>query len=154
MCKVTKKVLSIHLYLARGLQLYLKRDLGTGVFPCFFAKFLKTPSENYFCIQLNMFLIFLQDVKLARVDCETQQKIALDNMISKYPTMKLFRNGKPLRKEYRGQRSVDAFSNFIKEHLKPSVTDITTSSDDVKIDVSFLLIGDKKNFVNTRYRRH
>ena len=94
-----------------------------------------------------MFLIFLQDVKLARVDCETQQKIALDNMISKYPTMKLFRNGKPLRKEYRGQRSVDAFSNFIKEHLKPSVTDITTSSDDVKIDVSFLLIEDKKTLL-------
>lgn len=76
-------------------------------------------------------------MKLARVDCETQQKIALDNMISKYPTMKLFRNGKPLRKEYRGQRSVDAFSNFIKEHLKPSVTDITTSSDDMKVNVSF-----------------
>lgn len=61
--------------------------------------------------------------------------------------MKLFRNGKPLRKEYRGQRSVDAFSNFIKEHLKPSVTDITTSSDDVKIDVSYLLIEDKKTLL-------
>jgi len=80
------------------------------------------------------------NVKFGRVDCEKQQKIALENMVSKYPTMKLFRNGKPIRKEYRGQRSVDAFSQFIKQHMRPSVVDITTSVADMKTD-------DKKNTI-------
>ncbi|XP_057304133.1 endoplasmic reticulum resident protein 44-like isoform X2 [Hydractinia symbiolongicarpus] len=73
------------------------------------------------------------DVKFARVDCENQQQIALENAISKYPTLKLFRNGKVLRKEYRGQRSVDAFSSFIKQQLKPSMVDVL-KPEDLKID--------------------
>lgn len=73
------------------------------------------------------------NVKLGRVDCEAQQDIALQNAISKYPTLKIYRNGKALRKEYRGQRSVDAFSQFIKQHLKPSITDVT-KAEDLKID--------------------
>jgi len=69
------------------------------------------------------------------VDCENEQEIALQNGISKYPTLKMFRNGVALKKEYRGQRSVDAFSQFIKQHLKPSVVDVL-NADDMKIDVS------------------
>ena len=56
-------------------------------------------------------------------------------MVSKYPTLKIFRNGKVLRKEYRGQRSVDAFSSFIKQHMKPAVQDIT-NPEELNIDVS------------------
>jgi len=44
--------------------------------------------------------------------------IAAQYHISKYPTLKLFRNGEPLKKEYRGQRSVDALAAFIKEQVK------------------------------------
>jgi len=73
------------------------------------------------------------NVKLGRVDCEQQQDIALQNAVSKYPTLKIYRDGKALRKEYRGQRSVDAFSQFIKQHLKPSVTDVT-KLEDMKVD--------------------
>ena len=81
---------------------------------------------------------FVKDVKLGRVDCEAQQDIALQNSVSKYPTLKLFRYGKALRKEYRGQRSVDAFSQFIKQHMKPSVVDVN-KPEDLKIDVSVMV---------------
>ncbi|XP_065655299.1 endoplasmic reticulum resident protein 44 isoform X2 [Hydra vulgaris] len=79
------------------------------------------------------------DVKLGRVDCENQQQIALENMISKYPTMKLFKNGKAMRKEYRGARSVDAFTTFIKQNLKVSVVDVNNKND--------LHINEKKNTI-------
>lgn len=75
------------------------------------------------------------NVKLGRVDCEVEQDIAQKNGVSKYPTIKLFRNGKALRKEYRGQRSVNAFSQFIKQQLKDVVTDVTNPAD-LKIDVN------------------
>lgn len=88
-----------------------------------------------FIVEFTRYLALFQNVKLGRVDCEAQQDIALQNAISKYPTLKIYRNGKALRKEYRGQRSVDAFSQFIKQHLKPSVTDVT-KAEDLKVDVS------------------
>lgn len=69
------------------------------------------------------------NVKIARVDCEVEQRIALENAVSKYPTIKLFRNGKALRKEYRGQRSVDAFSAYIKQQMKPAVGDVLDPAD-------------------------
>lgn len=74
-----------------------------------------------------------QNVKLGRVDCEAEQNIALENSVSKYPTIKLYRNGKPLRKEFRGQRSVDAFSAYIKQQMKPAVADVLEPTD-LKID--------------------
>jgi len=68
----------------------------------------------------------LPDVKLGRVDCESETAIAEKNGVNKYPTIKVWRNGKALRMEYRGQRSVDAFTQYIKNHLKASVTDVLT----------------------------
>ena len=47
--------------------------------------------------------------------------IASQYRISKYPTLKLFRNGQMVKKEYRGQRSADALANFIREELKDPV---------------------------------
>ena len=58
-----------------------------------------------------------------------EQDLAQKNGVSKYPTIKLFRNGKALRKEYRGQRSVNAFSQFIKQQLKDVVKDVTKPED-------------------------
>ena len=37
--------------------------------------------------------------------------------ISKYPTLKAVRNGQLFKKEYRGQRSAEAFVNFVREQL-------------------------------------
>lgn len=57
-------------------------------------------------------------VAFAKIDCDSESSIAAQYHISKYPTLKLFRNGEPLKKEYRGQRSVDALAAFIKEQVK------------------------------------
>lgn len=60
-------------------------------------------------------------VAFAKLDCDAESSIAAQYHISKYPTLKLFRNGEPLKKEYRGQRSVDAIADFIKEQIKDVV---------------------------------
>ena len=75
-------------------------------------------------------------MKVARIDCEREIPLALTNSISKYPTIKLFRNGVALRKEYRGSRSVNAFSAYIKQQLKPPVVDVL-EPEDLKLDVSY-----------------
>lgn len=69
------------------------------------------------------------NVKLGRVDCEQESELSSANNINKFPTIKLFRNGKVVRKEYRGQRSVDAFSKYIKEQIKPAVVTIVDAKD-------------------------
>ncbi|CAH0720693.1 unnamed protein product, partial [Brenthis ino] len=60
-------------------------------------------------------------VVMGKVDCDKEGAIATRFHISKYPTLKLFRNGLPAKKEYRGQRSVEAFSEFIKKQLTDPV---------------------------------
>lgn len=41
--------------------------------------------------------------------------------ITKYPTLKLLRNGQTTKREYRGQRSADAFAGYIKEQLRDPI---------------------------------
>lgn len=60
-------------------------------------------------------------IVFAKVDCDTEVTIASQYRINKYPTLKLFRNGQMMKKEYRGQRSEDALVNFIREELKDPV---------------------------------
>ncbi|KOB68272.1 Thioredoxin domain-containing protein 4 [Operophtera brumata] len=56
-------------------------------------------------------------VVMGKVDCDAEAAIATRFHITKYPTLKLFHNGLPAKKEYRGQRSVEAFADFIKQQL-------------------------------------
>lgn len=56
-------------------------------------------------------------VVLAKVDCDKETSIGTRFHISKYPTLKAVRNGQLFKKEYRGQRSADAFATFIREQL-------------------------------------
>ena len=41
--------------------------------------------------------------------------------ITKYPTLKYVRNGQLAKREYRGQRSADAFLQFVKEQTKDPI---------------------------------
>ncbi|XP_077431122.1 endoplasmic reticulum resident protein 44 [Vanacampus margaritifer] len=56
-----------------------------------------------------------KQVVFARVDCDQHSDIAQRYRISKYPTLKLFRNGMMMKREYRGQRSVAAIADFIRQ---------------------------------------
>ena len=71
---------------------------------------------------------FPQGVKLGRVDADAQQGLAGRFHISKYPTLKLFRNGQVMKREYRGQRSPDAFFEYIKGEMREAVR-VFTSDD-------------------------
>jgi len=64
-------------------------------------------------------------VVFAKVDADAETNIAGKYRINKYPTIKLFRGGQPVKKEYRGQRSVDALVQFAKDQSKDSVEEIT-----------------------------
>lgn len=56
-------------------------------------------------------------VAIGKVDCDVETSIAQKNQINKYPTLKLYRHGLPIKKEFRGARTVEAFISFIKEQL-------------------------------------
>lgn len=53
-----------------------------------------------------------------KVDCDVETTIASNNQINKYPTIKIYRYGTATKREYRGQRSADAFLSFVKEQLE------------------------------------
>jgi endoplasmic reticulum resident protein 44 len=60
-------------------------------------------------------------VVMAKVDCDKEQTVASRFHISKYPTLKVLRNGQPTKREYRGQRSSDAFLEFVKKQLEDPI---------------------------------
>ncbi|XP_056640972.1 endoplasmic reticulum resident protein 44 [Diorhabda sublineata] len=60
-------------------------------------------------------------VVLGKVDCDKESSISSRFHITKYPTLKVIRNGQPAKREYRGQRSVEAFTKFIKDQLEDPV---------------------------------
>ncbi|KAJ8004946.1 hypothetical protein DPEC_G00141560 [Dallia pectoralis] len=63
-------------------------------------------------------------VVFARVDCDQHSDIAQRYRISKYPTLKLFRNGMMMKREYRGQRSVTAIADFIRQQKIDPIKEI------------------------------
>lgn len=92
-------------------------------------------------------------VVLGRVDCEAEQEIAQRFHITKYPTLKMWRNSEVTRREYRGQRSVDAFSNYVREQMKSKVQEFHTLAD-LHVDpskrsiIAYLESKDSANFNN------
>ncbi|KAL7054041.1 hypothetical protein AAHC03_026594 [Spirometra sp. Aus1] len=61
-------------------------------------------------------------VALAKVDCETEVDIAGQYGIRKYPTIKLFKFGTPVSREYRGLRTTDSILEYLEENAKPRIT--------------------------------
>ncbi|KAH9495745.1 Endoplasmic reticulum resident protein 44 [Bulinus truncatus] len=62
----------------------------------------------------------------AKVDCDKETGIAGRYRINKYPTLKLFRGGSIVKKEYRGQRSVEALVQFAQEQAKDPVHEVNS----------------------------
>ena len=62
-----------------------------------------------------------QSVFVGKIDCDTESNLGTRFHITKYPTIKYVRNGQTGRKEYRGQRSAQAFLDFVKEQIKSPV---------------------------------
>lgn len=70
-------------------------------------------------------------VLFGKVDSVSESNLAQRFKISKYPTLKLIRNGKLTKREYRGQRSLDAIVDYIRQLLRDPVKELV-SSDDIK----------------------
>ncbi|VIO95343.1 Thioredoxin family protein [Brugia malayi] len=68
-------------------------------------------------------------VAWATVDCDREADIAQKYHVSKYPTLKLFRGGELVKKEYRGQRSVDALAVFIDKQLVSGMQNFSSNAE-------------------------
>lgn len=79
-------------------------------------------------------------VVMAKVDCDKESSIASRFHISKYPTLKLIRNGQPTKREYRGQRSADAFAEFITKQLKDPIQEFHDLKQLEKLDTKKRII--------------
>uniref|UniRef100_A0A914CVZ5 Thioredoxin domain-containing protein n=1 Tax=Acrobeloides nanus TaxID=290746 RepID=A0A914CVZ5_9BILA len=74
-------------------------------------------------------------VTFASVDCDRNPTIAQKYSVNKYPTLKIFRNGELIKKEYRGQRSVDALAEFVNKQTQSTVQSFSSKGDlAMKID--------------------
>jgi len=63
-------------------------------------------------------------VLVGKVDCDAHGNLGTRFHITKYPTIKYIRNGELGKKEYRGQRSAEAFLEFVKEQIKDPVVEV------------------------------
>lgn len=52
-------------------------------------------------------------VVMGKVDCDKEAAIATRFHITKYPTLKLFRNGLPAKKEYRGKKNFKVYFRWL-----------------------------------------
>ncbi|KAG5685041.1 hypothetical protein PVAND_014243 [Polypedilum vanderplanki] len=81
-------------------------------------------------------------VVLAKVNCDVETSIAQRFHITKYPTLKIVRNGQTAKKEYRGQRSAEAFVEYVKKQLEDPIKEFVSLKDlETLDDKKRLIIG-------------
>jgi len=73
-------------------------------------------------------------VVVGKVDCDKHGNLGTRFHITKYPTLKYVRNGQLAKREYRGQRSADAFLDFVKEQNKDPVKEFKELKDLTDMD--------------------
>ncbi|GFS69680.1 endoplasmic reticulum resident protein 44 [Nephila pilipes] len=75
-------------------------------------------------------------VLFGKVDSVAETNLAQRFKISKYPTLKLIRNGKLMKREYRGQRSLEALIEHVRDLMKDPVKELITDEDIKNVDVN------------------
>lgn len=91
-------------------------------------------------------------VMVAKVDADSEKIIAANNGINKYPTLKIYRYGVLVKKEYRGARTADAFEAYIKEQvisklkIVESVPDFMASQDGKPTIVGYFESKQSENY--------
>lgn len=71
---------------------------------------------------------------MGKVDCDRESSVASRFHITKYPTLKVLRNGQPTKREYRGARTVEAFTEFIKKQLEDPIREFQNIKDLEQLD--------------------
>jgi hypothetical protein len=80
-------------------------------------------SNFFFCSYINQYYILAA--------------IAAKYHINKYPSLKLFRFGVAIKREYRGARSADSFIAYLNEQLVDPITHLKNIYQINEVDVSF-----------------
>ena len=65
-------------------------------------------------------------VVLGKVDCDKEGSLGQRFHITKYPTIKYVQHGVVAKKEYRGQRSAEAFLDFVRQMVKDPIEEFTS----------------------------
>jgi endoplasmic reticulum resident protein 44 len=73
-------------------------------------------------------------VVMGKVDCDKEGSLGSRFHITKYPTIKYVQHGVLAKKEYRGQRSAEAFLDFVRQHVKDPVEEMTDVGQLQRID--------------------
>ncbi|KAH8333090.1 hypothetical protein KR074_005258 [Drosophila pseudoananassae] len=73
-------------------------------------------------------------VLLGRVNCARETELADLYHIQKFPTLRLFYKGQATRREYRGQRSLEALVNYVKSHFQSEIVEFQEPEDLAIID--------------------
>ncbi|PAV83652.1 hypothetical protein WR25_21676 [Diploscapter pachys] len=81
-------------------------------------------------------------VMWASVDADRNPDIASKYHVNKYPTLKLFRYGELVKREYRSARSADALTEYINHQLEESLKPVTS-----KAQLDEKLNSAKKGFI-------
>lgn len=79
-------------------------------------------------------------VVMGKVDCDRESSVATRFHITKYPTLKVIRNGQPAKREYRGQRSAEAFETFIKNQLEDPIKEFKGLAELTALDTNKRII--------------
>ena len=64
-------------------------------------------------------------VVMGKVDCDKEGSLGSRFHITKYPTIKYVQHGVLAKKEYRGQRSAEAFLDFVRQHVQDPIAELT-----------------------------
>ncbi|XP_054706311.1 endoplasmic reticulum resident protein 44-like [Uloborus diversus] len=75
-------------------------------------------------------------VLFGKIDSVAETNLASRFKISKYPTLKLIRNGKLMKREYRGARSLEALTDYIRELMRDPVKELAIPEDVTNVDAN------------------
>ncbi|KAH8280859.1 hypothetical protein KR054_001722, partial [Drosophila jambulina] len=95
-------------------------------------------------------------VVLGKVNCDEEEIVAQSFNIVKYPTLKIVRSAVLTRQEYRGQRSVEGFVEFVERELADPIQefhDISELHDGDKVDclvIGYFMSRDHEEFLSYR----
>ncbi|BFF94928.1 endoplasmic reticulum resident protein 44-like [Drosophila madeirensis] len=100
---------------------------------CHFSKRL-APIFEHAATQLKLEFPAPGKVQLGRVDCVKEVALADLHDIQKFPTLRLFYRGQPVRREYRGLRTSEALVKYVKSQLRSAIVEFNNSEDLAEID--------------------